>query len=200
MATNERQPTVYVIAGPNGAGKTTFAMRFLPAYVKCREFVNADLIAAGLSPFAPEKQSMRAGRLLLERIRELSSRRKDFGIETTLAGRMHVKLLSDLKRWGYRVDLFYLWLPGPDVAIRRVAARASEGGSRVADEVVSRRYASGLRNFFHLYCPRVDAWWLYDSSRLPPLLIAQNDKGVFTAIDGELLPRIRKTSEDGPHE
>ena len=90
MAKSDRQPNVYVFAGPNGAGKTTFATEFLPDFVKCREFLNADLIAAGLSPFAPETQNMRAGRLLLERIRELSKAQRDFGFETTLAGRMHV--------------------------------------------------------------------------------------------------------------
>ena len=111
MTTNRQQPTVYLIAGPNGAGKTTFATQFLPNFVKCREFLNADLIAAGLSPFAPETQNMRAGRLLIERIRELAKARRDFGFETTLAGRMHLKLIEDLRKWDYRIDLFFLWLP-----------------------------------------------------------------------------------------
>ena len=195
MTTKDEQPTVYVIAGPNGAGKTTFATRFLPGYVKCREFLNADLIAAGLSPFAPEKQNMRAGRLLLERIRELSKKKKDFGFETTLAGRMHVKLLADLKRWGYRIDLFFLWLPTADVAVRRVAGRVLKGGHGVPEEVVRRRYASGLRNLFQLYIPQVDSWWLYNASRMPSSLIAQNDNGAFSPADGDLLARIRKTSE-----
>ena len=107
MTSRSRQPTVYVIAGPNGAGKTTFATEFLPNFVSCREFLNADLIAAGLSPFAPETQNMRAGRLLLERIRELSKARRDFGFETTLAGRMHVKQLTELRQWGYRIELSF---------------------------------------------------------------------------------------------
>ena len=111
MTTKSRQPTVYVIAGPNGAGKTTFATEFLPNFVSCREFLNADLIAAGLSPFAPETQNVRAGRLLLERIRELAKGRRDFGFETTLAGRIHVKLLSGMRQWGYQIALFFLWLP-----------------------------------------------------------------------------------------
>src|SRR6476660_5617785 len=135
MSNTIRQPTAYVIAGPNGAGKTTFATEFLPDFVNCREFLNADLIAAGLSPFAPETQNMRAGRLLLERIRELSKARADFGFETTLAGRMHVKLLTDLQRWGYRIVLFFLWLPNADVAVRRVAKRVSEGGHAVPEDV-----------------------------------------------------------------
>src|SRR5260370_33122743 len=101
-----RSPTAYLIAGPNGAGKTTFATKFLPEFVQCREFVNADLIAAGLSPFAPETQAMRAGKLLLTRIKELSAARQDFGFETTLAGRSYVRLLSDLKTAHYRLVLF----------------------------------------------------------------------------------------------
>src|SRR4051794_11262506 len=122
------EPTVYVIAGPNGAGKTTFATKFLPDFVQCREFVNADLIAAGLSPFAPETQAMRAGRLLLTRIKELSKARQNFGFETTLAGRSYAKVLSDLKAARYRLVLFFLWLPDADLAVARVANRVLQGG------------------------------------------------------------------------
>src|SRR3954451_14935609 len=104
----DNEPTVYVIAGPNGAGKTTFAVNYLPAFVQCREFVDADLIAAGLSPFAPETQAIRAGRLLLTRIKELSEARRDFAFETTLAGRSYVKSLKDMKTTGYRLVLFFL--------------------------------------------------------------------------------------------
>src|ERR1017187_2236556 len=153
-----RHPTVYVIAGPSGAGKTTFATEFLPDFVNCRQFLNADLIAAGLSPFAPETQNVRAGRLLLERIGELSTAREDFGLETTLSGRTHAKLLTDLKFSGYRIDLFFLWLPSPDLAVLRVAKRVLEGGHQVPEEIVRRRYASGLRHFFRLYTPHVDSW------------------------------------------
>jgi predicted ABC-type ATPase len=195
MSNTIRQPTAYVIAGPNGAGKTTFATEFLPDFVKCREFLNADLIAAGLSPFAPETQNMRAGRLLLERIRELSKAREDFGFETTLAGRIHVKLLTDLQRWGYRIDLFFLWLPSAEVAIRRVAQRVSEGGHAVPEDVVRRRLVSGVRNLFQLYGPRVDSWWLYDASRMPPSPIAQTEKGTTTAMNPELFARISAASE-----
>jgi predicted ABC-type ATPase len=122
-------PTVYVIAGPNGAGKTTFAAQFLPDFVNCRQFLNADLIAAGLSPFAPETQNLRAGRLLLERIRELSRAREDFGFETTLSGRTYVRLLTDLKAADYRVVLFFLWLPNADLAVNRVAVRVRQRGT-----------------------------------------------------------------------
>ncbi len=196
MARSIGQPTAYVIAGPNGAGKTTFATEFLPDFVKCREFLNADLIAAGLSPFAPETQNVRAGRLLLERIAELSQAEADFGFETTLAGRTHAKLLSDLKSSGYHIELFYLWLPSPDLAVHRVAERVAEGGHDVPEDIVRRRYVFGLQNFFRLYSPRVDSWWLYDSSCIPPIVIAENQNGRLTTLDAELFGRIQRTTED----
>lgn len=196
MTTKGRQPTVYVIAGPNGAGKTTFATQFLPDFVKCREFLNADLIAAGLSPFAPETQNMRAGRLLLERIRELAKARRDFGFETTLAGRMQVKLLENLRKWGYRIDLFFLWLPTADLAVLRVESRVLKGGHSVPGDVVRRRYSSGLRNFFRLYRPRSDRWWLYDSSVLPPALIAHEERRMLTANEPELFGAIERSAQE----
>ena len=138
-----KSPTVYVIAGPNGAGKTTFATEFLPDFMECREFLNADLIAAGLSPFAPETQNMRAGRLLLERIAELAGRRADFGFETTLSGRTYVKILGDMKAIGYQVMLFFLWLPSAEMAVARVGCRVRQGGHAVPPDDIRRRHAAG---------------------------------------------------------
>jgi predicted ABC-type ATPase len=136
MKKRSKPPMVYVIAGPNGAGKTTFASSFLPDFVKCNEFLNADLIAAGLSPFAPETQNLRAGRLLLQRIDELANQRADFSFETTLSGRTYLKLLSDMKASGYRVMLFFLWLPSAELAVARVANRVKQGGHNVpADDI-----------------------------------------------------------------
>jgi predicted ABC-type ATPase len=125
------QPTVYVIAGPNGADKTTFAARFLPDFVQCREFLNADLIAAGLAPIAAETQNVRAGRLLLERMGELVSERASFGFEITLSGRTYLKLIGEMKKKGYRVWLFFLWLPSPEMALARVENRVQQGGHSV---------------------------------------------------------------------
>ncbi|MFC1825643.1 zeta toxin family protein, partial [Thermodesulfobacteriota bacterium] len=173
-------PVVYLIAGPNGAGKTTFADEFLPGFVDCREFLNADLIAAGLSPYAPETQNFRAGRLLLERINELVQGNRDFAFETTLSGRAYVQDLMEIKEKGYRVILFFLWLPDADLAVARVRNRVRQGGHNVPEPVVRRRYVAGLKNLFHLYQPLVNAWWLYDASQLPPVVIAQEE-------DGELL-------------
>ncbi|WZO97969.1 zeta toxin family protein [Isosphaeraceae bacterium EP7] len=169
-------PTVYVIAGPNGAGKTTFATEFLTHFVHCREFLNADLIAAGLSPFAPETQAIRAGRLLLSRIHELAEARQTFAFETTLAGLGYVKLITRLKRSGYQVALLFLWLPSVDDALERVANRVRQGGHNIPEETIRRRYVAGLRNFFRLYQPLADSWRLYDGSTLIPRLIAEGSE------------------------
>src|SRR3989338_6093861 len=116
-----KRPSVYIVAGPNGSGKTTFARTFLPEYVRCKQFVNADLIAGGLSPFSPEAEAMRAGRLLLGQIRRLASKRSDFGFETTLSGVTYVPLLRELKTHGYRIQLFFLWIPTVEMALARIA-------------------------------------------------------------------------------
>lgn len=188
-------PTVYVIAGPNGAGKTTYAAEFLPSFVECREFLNADLIAAGLSPFAPETQNVRAGRLLLERIGELAAERSNFSFETTLAGRTYVKLLEDMKKSGYRVVLFFLWLPDAEMAINRVAHRVSQGGHNIPQEDVRRRYNAGIRNLFELYQPIVDSWWLYDASFPPPEVIANQDEGRLSVENDRIYRRVKRQAE-----
>jgi predicted ABC-type ATPase len=188
-------PTVYVIAGPNGAGKTTFATKFLPEFVHCQEFLNADLIAAGLAPFAPETQNLRAGRLLLTRIRELAEAQRDFGFETTLAGRNYLRILSQMRSGGYRVLLFFLWLPSADMAVARVASRARLGGHNVPEVDIRRRYLPGIRNLFRLYRPLADAWWLYDSSRLPPSLIAAERSGQLQVEQTELYSQITQSIE-----
>ncbi len=141
-----KKPAVYIVAGANGAGKTTFANEYLPDFVDCKEFLNADLIAAGLSPFAPESQNIRAGRLLLTRIRELVDAKQDFGFETTLSGRSYVRMLSEMRVRGYRVCMFFLWLPNSEMAMDRVANRVRQGGHNVPAEDIRRRYDSGLRN------------------------------------------------------
>jgi predicted ABC-type ATPase len=186
-----QSPTVYVIAGPNGAGKTTFATDFLPTFVQCREYVNADLIAAGLSPFAPELQAMRAGRLLLTRIKELADARQDFAFETTLAGRSYVKLIGEFKRSGYDVILFFLWLPSAEAAVARVATRVRQGGHDVPEATIRRRFEAGLRNFLRIYAPLVDSWYMLDGSDLPPSLIAVRSDGILQPLQPELYEIIR---------
>lgn len=198
MKTKRTQsPTVYVIAGPNGAGKTTFATAFLPDFVQCREFLNADLIAAGLSPFAPETQNVRAGRLLLARISELAEERADFGFETTLSGRTYATLLRKMKSRGYRVVLFFLWLPSAEMAVARVANRVKQGGHRVPPEDIRRRYAAGVSHLLRLYLPISDGWWIYDASRLPPKLIASAERDRTTVKQKRLFGQIKQQATRG---
>jgi predicted ABC-type ATPase len=163
----DRQPNLYIVAGPNGAGKSTFASLFLPDFADCREFVNADLIAAGLSPFNPEGQAIQAGRLMLERIESLAKARIDFGFETTLAGRGWVPLLNGLRAQGYRLNMFFLWLPSPDLAVSRVQERVRAGGHSIPEPVIRRRFARGLKNLSEIYQPIPDACLILDNSVLP---------------------------------
>jgi len=188
MSQNKKvdKPNVYVIAGPNGSGKTTFAKEYLPKFAKCLEFLNADLIAAGLSPFAPERENVRAGRILLTRIRELSQAGIDFGFETTLAGRNHAKQLSRMKSLGYRIVLIFLWLPDANLAVNRVASRVLQGGHNIPEVDIRRRFDSGLRNFFDLYQALADDWLLFDASQITPQLIALELTGTMEIVDIEL--------------
>src|SRR3989338_2732927 len=140
-----KKATVYVIAGPNGAGKTTFARKFLPEYVKCKQFVNADLIASGLSPFSPEVAALSAGKLLIEKIRELSEKMIDFGFETTLSGKSYVLFLKKLREQGYRIHLFFLWIPTLELALARIRDRVKKGGHDIPEPVVKRRFYKGDR-------------------------------------------------------
>jgi predicted ABC-type ATPase len=192
---NGANPSIYMVAGPNGAGKTTFAAEFLPDFVNCREFLNADLIAAGLSPFAPERQNLRAGRLVLTRIKELSKSGEDFGFETTLSGRGYVSLLKRLKQERYRIFLFFLWLPSADLAVARVENRVRQGGHNIPEAVIRRRFGLGIRNLFYLYRPLLDAWWLYDASHLPPTVIAQEQHSELKIIDSKHFDQIKKFAE-----
>jgi predicted ABC-type ATPase len=170
-------PKIIIIAGPNGAGKTTFAREFLPNEAACPTFVNADLIAAGLSPFAPEAAAVRAGRIMLEQIAEHVRRRQSFAFETTLSGMAYARHIPEWRGLGYRVELFFLTLPNPEDAIKRVAMRVRQGGHNILETVIRRRFASGTDHFQHIYKPLVDEWTLYDNSGTEPLVL---DWGVNT--------------------
>lgn len=159
-----KPPILYIIAGCNGAGKTTASYNVLPNMLQCKEFVNADEIARGLSPFAPERMAVQAGKLMLERIDELLGKRVTFAIETTLATRSYVNLVTQAQAEGYQVHLLFFWLESPDAARKRVARRVSEGGHDIPSVVIERRYWLGLRNLFELFMPKVDYWALYDNN------------------------------------
>jgi predicted ABC-type ATPase len=189
------RPTLYVIAGPNGAGKTTFAREFLPKFADCREFINADLIAVGLSPFSPSSVAVSAGRILLRRIRDLSRHHGSFAFETTLSGRSYLSLFRRLKRIGYRIELFYLWIPSADFAVQRVKDRVSQGGHSVPEKDVRRRFARGLRNLFCDYLPLLDVLSLFDNSKEVPVLIAGHQKGRFEIINDALFQNIKRSAE-----
>ncbi len=163
---------LYIIAGCNGAGKTTASFTVLPEMLNCREFVNADEIAKGLSPFNPEGVAIQAGRLMIDRIIHLLKEGQTFAFETTLATRSYVKLIQQAQKRGYFVTLLFFSLSSPEQAVARVAKRVSLGGHNIPTDVILRRYDAGLENFFKLYTPICDYWTLYDNSSIPGQKIA----------------------------
>ncbi|WP_293663078.1 zeta toxin family protein [Rhodoferax sp. OV413] len=170
------QPRIIIIAGPNGAGKTTFAREFLPNEAACPVFVNADLIAAGLSPFAPELAAVRAARLMLESIAILVEKRQSFAFETTLAGRGYARQIPVWRTLGYRVELIFLRLTQPDLAVQRVAERVRQGGHHIPEDIIRRRFQAGLIMLQTVYQPLVDQWAVYDNAGDAPQLIAGGAK------------------------
>jgi predicted ABC-type ATPase len=169
---------VVVIGGPNGAGKTTAANRLLPIALELHEFMNADEIARGLSPFDPEVNAVAAGRLMIDRIDRLVAAGKSFAFETTCSGHRQARLLRACRAVGYRVTLIFLWLPSPQAAIARVAQRVARGGHHIPDDVVVRRYAAGIYNMRHEFLPLADVGLIYDNSGAAPLLIAEKRSGL----------------------
>ncbi len=185
-------PDCYVIAGSNGAGKTTFATRFLPRYAECINFINPDLLARGLSPFDPDAGLVRAGRLVLERIQEMSNRRADFAWETTLSGRSYARVICDLRADGYRVHMFYLWIPSPELALLRIRERVEKGGHNVPARDVRRRFGRTLGNLFHLYRPGLDTLRVFDNSTREPKLIFEDEDGQTTIYNADLYHQMLK--------
>jgi predicted ABC-type ATPase len=163
----ETQPSVVVLGGPNGSGKSTAAVRLLHNTLSMMEFVNADEIARGLSPFNPEGVAVQAGRLMLERIDELAQRGESFAFETTLASRTIAPLIKKLQQdKSYYFELVYIWLRSPNLNVDRVALRVEAGGHDVPEATIRRRYLRSVRNLFDLYVPLADAWEIYDNSEL----------------------------------
>ena len=160
---------------PNGAGKTTFAREFLPREAHCPDFINADLIAAGLSPFNPDAAALRAGRLMLEEMAARIRHARSFAFETTLSGSGYARQIPEWRKLGYHVKLIFLSLPNAEIAVARVAARVAQGGHAIPEPVIRRRFASGLKNFADLYRPLVNAWVRYDNSNALPALIERKE-------------------------
>ena len=184
---------LYIISGPNGAGKTTASYTVLPKILNCKEFVNADEIARGLSPFNPDGMAIEAGKLMLKRIDELLQKEESFSIETTLSTRSYFKLVETAHQKGYNVTLLYFWLESPEQAIERVAERVSKGGHDIPKDVIIRRYWAGLNNLFDIYMPIVDSWILVNNSQTPRIIVALGGKNHTTKIeDKECFTKIKE--------
>ena len=200
---NNKKLNLYIIAGCNGAGKTTASFTVLPEMLDCREFVNADEIARGLSPFHPEGVAIQAGRLMIERVIYLLKEGETFAFETTLSTRSYVKLIQQAQRRGYFVTLLFFSLATPEQAVQRVAKRVSQGGHNIPTDVVYRRFEGGLSNLFNLYMPIVDYWAHYDNSNIPTRHIASGLKGQEPRVmDTETFETLRTKykTQDEPEE
>ncbi|MCC5665055.1 zeta toxin family protein [Nostoc sp. CHAB 5784] len=166
-------PSLYIIGGANGSGKTTVSMSLLPNFLDCFEYVNADAIAAGLSPLNPESMATEAGRLMITRLRTLSNSGSDFAFETTLAARTFAPFIIECKAKGYIINLIYFWLQSPDLAVERVAQRVASGGHSIPEDVIRRRYHRGRVNLISLYLPLCDRWIIYNNSSNDASLVAE---------------------------
>lgn len=184
---------LYIIGGCNGAGKTTASYTVLPDILDCKEFVNADEIAHGLSPFNPTDVAIEAGRLMLQRIEKLLSEEESFSIETTLATRSYINLVRRAHAKDYQVSLLFFWLNTPELAILRVADRVSKGGHSIPENIIRRRYVSGIQNLFNLYANEVDYWAIFDNSASPRTMVAKGglDK-VTSVLDEEIYSKIKE--------
>jgi predicted ABC-type ATPase len=190
----DQPPAIYVIGGPNGAGKTTFAWEFLPS-ARVIEFLNADLLAAGLSPFEPGAMAMKSGRLLLARWKELVALRREFSFESTLSGKTYMGMLLRAKAAGYRICLCYLWLPTVNISINRVRQRVRKGGHDIPESDLRRRFLPSLENFFNLYLPLADQALLFNGVGRPPQLIAELLNGYVSILVPEVYESIKKQVE-----
>jgi predicted ABC-type ATPase len=177
---------LYIIAGCNGAGKTTASYIILPEILYCVEFVNADEIARGLSPFRPEKSAVEAGKIMLQRIDELLNRKESFAFETTLAAKSYKNKILNAKAKGYTVTLLFLWLQSIEMAKERVITRVSEGGHDIESTVIERRYLRGIKNLFDIYIPISDIVLIFDNSGMNHELIARKINGFTMTVMNEL--------------
>lgn len=190
-------PDVFIIGGSNGSGKTTVALSILPNFLDTFEYVNADQIASGLSPFNPESVAIQAGRLMLERMDYLANSGTNFAFETTLAARNFARFLSNCKTKGYTINLIYFWLQSPELAIERVRRRVESGGHNIPEDVIRRRYERGRRNLIELYLPLCDTWMVYNNSNPETRLVAASSINQQSTIcDPEIWSQITSTDNE----
>lgn len=192
---------IILICGPNGAGKTTAAQKLLPKFPGVLDFLNADEFARMISPENVESAAFSAGRKMLQQMRKLIALDRSFAIESTLSGRSYLSLLKRCKQNGWRITLLFLWLPSPEVAVRRVAHRVQEGGHGIPAEAVRRRYFSGLRNLLNLYLPLADEAEIYDNSSRRVRIATRTEGGVLLVLDSDRwkkLKRVCNASNDIP--
>lgn len=192
----KQKPTCFVIAGPNGAGKTTFALRYLPQIAGCRNFVNADLIAYGLSPFDSLSAQYEAGRLFLREIYANIDRRTDFAFETTLAGRSQISLLKKLRQDGWQIVLFFLWIPDAAFSKRRVRERVEHGGHNIPDDTIYRRYPRVMQNLIKIYIPLCDKTICYDNSGPNLVNVFEQDSSGRRILNQDIYEKIMRQSDD----
>ncbi|MFA5293087.1 MAG: zeta toxin family protein [Phycisphaerae bacterium] len=192
----KKKPTCYIIAGPNGAGKTTFALRYLPQIAGCRNFVNADLIAYGFSPFDSLSAQYEAGRFFLREVYANIDKRVDFAFETTLAGRSQISLLKKLRQDGWQVVLFFLWIPDAAFSKSRVRERVANGGHNIPDDAIYRRYPRIMNNLIKIYIPLCDKTLCYDNSGPKPVPVFEQDGKTQRIFIQDLYKRILRQSDD----
>jgi len=192
----KQRPTCFIIAGPNGAGKTTFALRYLPQIAGCRNFVNADLIAYGISPFDSLSAQYEAGRLFLREVYANIDKRVDFAFEATLAGRSQISLLKKLRQDGWRIVLFFLWIPDASFSKNRVRERVKHGGHDIPDDAIYRRYPRIMHNLVKIYIPLCDKTLCYDNSGPKPVLVFRQDEEGQYILNRDIYERILRQSDD----
>lgn len=190
-------PNLYIIAGCNGAGKTTASLTFLPEMLNCYEFVNADSIAAGLSPFQPDKVAFEAGRIMLNRINKLIDEKVDFAFETTLSTKSYQSLIKSARKSGYDIWLLFFWLPSPEMAKERVESRVKNGGHSIPGDVIIRRYYRGISNLINIYYSIADNWFVLDNSTPESRLIAGGQNTIVNQIiNNEIWALVNKTANE----
>jgi len=187
-----KNKNVYIVAGPNGSGKTIFARTFLPEYAKCDRFINADLIATGLSPFSPEQVAIKSGKLVLEQIKEYSNNGVDFGFETTMSGVTYLKYFEMLKEKGYKIHIFFLWIPSSQLAIARVKDRVAQGGHNVPIADIKRRFERSTKKFFKQYHILADKWILFNNAESKPRVIVKKQNAHIDVLNQCLFEKITK--------